>query len=249
MFKKLAEIANKLDGLGLTKEADVLDLYLKKIAAGGPYAEAPGDAEALQAVNNLPYMSDIPAGLNVTTDLAEKKKVGPAPTSWAEYSTRVGGTNGSHIQNLWKLYANVVGASEEFPAFVSWWKKQKAAGSFPSGGGIIETGNVLLNAREVAKKNPLYNHSEAVAEGPRFKGDSSFQGKLDALDPEYAKSIGTFDSSLVSGQAARGEVASSSGSPAPPIPGPTSRPPGYRKDIAGAGLAPSKLFQPKVKKN
>jgi hypothetical protein len=44
MFKNLVKIANKLDSLGLTKEADVLDRYIKKVAAlpdpGGTYGYA-----------------------------------------------------------------------------------------------------------------------------------------------------------------------------------------------------------------
>jgi hypothetical protein len=35
MLVKLAKIANRLDGLGLTKEADILDNFIKKIASEG----------------------------------------------------------------------------------------------------------------------------------------------------------------------------------------------------------------------
>lgn len=42
MLRQMVKIANKLDSLGLTKEADVLDRYIHKMAAG-PVTMAPGN--------------------------------------------------------------------------------------------------------------------------------------------------------------------------------------------------------------
>ena len=311
MFKELAKIANKLDGLGLTKEADVLDRYLAKIAAGTELVQQDmgfkptGDLskedavaydignEIIQENNNIDELSfkskfkemwiahkDAPTtgyegqstgydtawtsvadkyatkmwnyfGLKKPSGASTATSASASPTSWTEYinNPKIGPTDGNHIRTLWYLYVDVVGGSKEFPAFVSWWKEKKRTGGFPGGGGKIETGNVLVKDKEEARRNPLYNHSEAVAETPQYHGDSGLlQEKIAPLDPEYARSIGTFDSSVGSPQTARGDVApSSSREAAPPIPGPTVRPPGYRKDIKNnpnTRNAPSKLYEP-----
>ncbi len=41
-FKELTKVANKLDSLGLTKEADILDQYIRKYSGFTPFGEAAG---------------------------------------------------------------------------------------------------------------------------------------------------------------------------------------------------------------
>jgi len=46
MLVKLAKIANRLDSLGLTKEADILDNFIKKIASEGDDDSIEGDDDS-----------------------------------------------------------------------------------------------------------------------------------------------------------------------------------------------------------
>ena len=61
MLRQIVKIANKLDSLGLTKEADVLDRYIHKMAAG-PVTMAPGnilyeDGRAATMVPSAPFLN------------------------------------------------------------------------------------------------------------------------------------------------------------------------------------------------
>lgn len=314
MFKELAKIANKLDGLGLTKEADVLDLYLAKIAEGtSPPAYSPsplvqqdmgfkplGDVsledsvaydisgailERSPQIGEQSYKAqfkqmwiqhpDAPtknyegssteydrAWIAVADKYADKmwkiyglhtqpSKTGGNAQTWTEYSSNFPGSSDPQIlRDAWIAYSRLTGVSEEFPAFVSWWKGEKAKGTFKNGGSSAECASIL-SAKRQALRSPLYNHSEAVASTPQYRGDSSFQQNLeqnlDALDPSHAKEIGLFDYPVDGSSQAANSASPAPGAGAPTIPGPTVRPPGYRRDIAGAGLAPAKLFEPRKK--
>jgi len=47
MLSKLAKIANRLDSIGLTREADTLDSFMRKIAGGGWCGRGKTEAESL----------------------------------------------------------------------------------------------------------------------------------------------------------------------------------------------------------
>ena len=51
MLSKLAKIANRLDSIGLTKEADVLDAFIKKLAEDGTPAKPEGTAAPVYVPN------------------------------------------------------------------------------------------------------------------------------------------------------------------------------------------------------
>jgi hypothetical protein len=51
-LKKLASIANKLDSLGLTKEADIIDNFIKKVAAARKIVRGITIGEFIEKVNN-----------------------------------------------------------------------------------------------------------------------------------------------------------------------------------------------------
>ena len=67
-IRKLASIANKLDSLGLTKEADVIDRYIKKVALDLPNTDieslpdSPDEAAAYRASRPQPMMAGVTYG-------------------------------------------------------------------------------------------------------------------------------------------------------------------------------------------
>jgi len=61
-IRKLASIANKLDSLGLTKEADVLDRYLNKVAAMVSSSITELDIKAIENQNNVYFVDKATGG-------------------------------------------------------------------------------------------------------------------------------------------------------------------------------------------
>lgn len=76
-LRKLASIANKLDSLGLTKEADVLDRYIRKVAEAPRYnlpdadleslPESPEEVAAMKAKSVQPMMQNQTYGEGATS--------------------------------------------------------------------------------------------------------------------------------------------------------------------------------------
>lgn len=60
-IKKIASIANKLDNLGLTKEADILDSFLEKIAQDG--------------AEYTPYYAEMPSGMDISSKMEAEEKL------------------------------------------------------------------------------------------------------------------------------------------------------------------------------
>jgi hypothetical protein len=90
-LKKLASIANKLDSLGLTKEADIIDNFIKKVAEPrynlpdtniDDLPDSPEEAQQYRAQKPAPMMGSVtygPGGTSsirgVTTTAPQKKEV------------------------------------------------------------------------------------------------------------------------------------------------------------------------------
>ena len=75
MLRQMVKIANKLDSLGLTKEADVLDRYIQKMAGGvGAAGQKYIDAYGSELSNLAPYdlllklKDELSGGWDGTTD-------------------------------------------------------------------------------------------------------------------------------------------------------------------------------------
>lgn len=51
MLKELVKVANRLDSLGLTREADVLDRWINKVAAGAPRVTSNFDPSKIKGIN------------------------------------------------------------------------------------------------------------------------------------------------------------------------------------------------------
>ena len=51
MLKELVKVANRLDSLGLTREADVLDRWINKVAAGAPRVTSGFDPSKIKGIN------------------------------------------------------------------------------------------------------------------------------------------------------------------------------------------------------
>jgi hypothetical protein len=85
MFRNLVKIANKLDSLGLTKEADILDNYIRKMALDIPDADldslpdSPEEVARMKADQGQNMMGTVtygPGG-STTRGVTTPKKVGP----------------------------------------------------------------------------------------------------------------------------------------------------------------------------
>jgi len=90
MLRKIVKIANKLDSLGLTKEADVLDKYISKIALDIPdvdlegLPDSPGDVARMKADKPAPMMQNVTYGPGATSTRgvgAPKPEVKSTPSS------------------------------------------------------------------------------------------------------------------------------------------------------------------------
>lgn len=159
MIKKLAEIATKLDRLGLTKEADVLDLYLAKI--GSTIMEAP-----IPAVAALPYRSDLPSGMQPGVPAAAPPAKRMAK-NWADYAQIIGGTDAAQIRNAWEGYARESGSDPSFEAYVSWWKSMKGGGMFRDHGSPTEVCSFLARSR-VSAATPASDGPAQASSGPEI---------------------------------------------------------------------------------
>lgn len=51
MLKELVKVANRLDSLGLTREADILDRWINKVAAGAPRVTSGFDPSKIKGIN------------------------------------------------------------------------------------------------------------------------------------------------------------------------------------------------------
>lgn len=180
--KELAKIANKLDGLGLTKEADVLDLYLAKLAAASA-AEGSGlltDAPKLTPSSLIQEYPTAGTGFPTGTAPAPAKK--RMATSWEDYARLTNGTDAAMIRQAWEAYAQPLGMPDSFSDYVAWWKKQKQTG-FLHDGNIDDVILLLGNLR--AKNKNLTTHDVAVSDkgpdigwgtkSPSFGGHESAQ--------------------------------------------------------------------------
>lgn len=118
MLSKLAKIANRLDSLGLTKEADVLDSFIRKIATTPPL-----NAD----VANLPYKSTFPSGMR-------PEEIQPQPGSpflrtdtvgWEKYEAATG-MIGTTVRQTWARYtqSGAAGVDPSFKSFTSWYNNQ-----------------------------------------------------------------------------------------------------------------------------
>lgn len=85
MFRNLVKIANKLDSLGLTKEADILDNYIRKMALDIPdvdldsLPDKPEEVARMKADQGQNMMGTVTYGPGGSTirGVATPKKVGP----------------------------------------------------------------------------------------------------------------------------------------------------------------------------
>ena len=114
MIKELVALANKLDSLGLYKEADLIDLnlekYFKKVS------------EFISTESNK-YKSQ-----NKEADTPENN------AAWEKYIAST--PNGLEVRNSWEIFADYTTPWETtYTDFVKWWKESMRNSSKPIGSG------------------------------------------------------------------------------------------------------------------
>lgn len=186
MLSKLAKIANKLDGLGLVKEADILDRFIGKIAVGQTSTTIgsdenlviPGEqfesGQKIKDVYNVtPATKITPAGIN------EGNVRSSAPKTWEEYLAV--SPNGKSVMDEWKLYSSRSGDSPDFSAFAKWWRAQKKAGRIGMGG-VAET------VAKLSRDSALAFHASGPSSFDSYKGSGA-----QAMRGEISSPIGGDD--------------------------------------------------------
>ena len=87
MLKRLVKIANKLDSLGLTKEADVLDRYITKVALDFPEPDLEGLPDSPEELARMRADKAAPMVQNVTYGPGATSTRGVGPAKPEEKST------------------------------------------------------------------------------------------------------------------------------------------------------------------
>lgn len=178
MLSKLAKIANRLDSIGLTKEADVLDAFIRKVATTPPYRDSPPNAD----VAALPYKSTFPSG-------KRPEEIQPNPPSpflrtdtvgWEKYEAATG-MIGPKVKEAWVRYtqSGAAGVDPSFKSFTSWYNNQLKnvwGGGHKSPTEIIK----LLNERATAQAM-AGSHVDASSPSAIAQYDKDFE--KDLADP------------------------------------------------------------------
>jgi hypothetical protein len=178
MLSKLAKIANRLDSIGLTKEADVLDAFIRKVATTPPYRDSPPNAD----VANLPYNSTFTSGIH-------PEEIQPQPGSpflrtdtvgWEKYEAATG-MIGTTVRQAWVRYtqSGAAGVDPSFKSFTSWYNNQLKnvwGGKHKSPSEVIK----LLNERATAQAM-AGSHVDASSPSAIAQYDKDFE--KDLADP------------------------------------------------------------------
>ncbi len=151
MLNTIAKIAGKLDDLGLTKEADILDRFIGKFAQVLPagskeYKESmnsTGQALVGESAPEFPAGGRKQAGPDLYSGEGFEHPANPADpkglwfdktlgkaqkTGWAKYLAAT--PHGADVYKAWKTFSKANNTSPNFSAFAGWWKAEKAAGKF-----------------------------------------------------------------------------------------------------------------------
>jgi hypothetical protein len=177
----MVKIANKLDSLGLTKEADVLDRYIQKMAAG-PATTAPGnilyeDGRAATTVSDAPFLNKFYASKPETLSefngllgglLEEIGKI-PGQKVFSDeimrFPPKKGDTTWSGATNLaFKEYAKAAG----FPEAGTSWKNFALKNSYqPTLFGIYSFWEDTIS-KVVEKAESDFSTTFSIGAGPQY---------------------------------------------------------------------------------
>ena len=175
MIKELVALANKLDSLGLYKEADLIDLNLEKFLKSAQQnnsssSESPYPPPPESPIGKL--IDGFTTGKRVEQPVSSTTAPTASQSGWDAYIKAV--PRGVEVKTTWENYAATMGYPTSYSQFQKWWKGMKDQKRFKYGGSVEEVLDIMnsyikSHSPGVEAKSAPVSPGNAVNPDPRLR--------------------------------------------------------------------------------